>query len=386
MEKGRMYITLNRLREWRRSLLVNLQLKENMVVFAERDKSEHGMLASGTILTGSVDSTEQDFLWDSLRIDVDLPENSVIKVSCFASDSPEVSIGDRVVNLDEYIKAAGSDPLQGMQELLPLFGQVFTGSVDGLLRVKGRYIWIKLDFLVPQPESFCLHKIKLLLSDEKVVGYLPEIYSDKKMDNDFLHRFMEIFDSIFFDIEDSVNRIGEKLDYTLAKGAMLQYLAGWVCIEEARGMKDEELRERIAAVMPEYSAIGTKPGLERFIELELGVKPRIIEYFNYKQMLNEGRDKELFKELFGTNPYKFFILLPEDAFSRKNINSFLKKLKSNIPAHTEVEIVLLKKGTILGKHTYLGVNSMVGEYNYVSVDENIAISYDTLIGGSIDEE
>jgi len=385
MGNGRLYITLNRTREWKRSLLVNLQPGDNQLVFPDSRKIEYGMLASGVVITGSIDSTEQDFQWVGIRIDADIPENSVIKVSCHASDCLDVMLEGKPVNLDEYIIASQVDALNGEKELSHLFKQVFTGSVDGLLRVRGRYLWLKLEFLVPQPDTFCLRKIKLLLTDEKIIRY-PEIYRDGKDDNNFFHRFMEIFDSIFFDIEDSVNRMAQKLDYSLANGELLRYLASWVCINEAQNLSDEELKERIAAIMPEYSAIGTKPGLEKFIISELGVKPLIIEYFNYKQMLYEGRDRELFKELFGTNPFKFFILLPEDVFGKQNINSFLRKLKGNIPAHTEVEIVLLKKSTILGKHTYLGVNSMVGEYNYVSMDENIAISYDTLIGGSIHEE
>ena len=386
MEKGRMYITLNRNREWKRSLLLNLQLGDNQLVFSERLENKQGMLATGVIITGSIDSTEQDFQWDSIRIEADLPENSVIKVSCFASDYMEVMLGDNPVNLDEYLKAAREDALAGLIELDSLFKQAFTGSTDGLVRVSGRYLWLKLEFLVPQPDLFCLRKIKLLLTDEKIIQYLPEIYRDGKENNEFFRRFMEIFDSIFFDIEENINRMPEKLDYTQAKGDMLRYLANWVSIQEAQSLGDEELKERIAAIMPEYSAIGTKPGIERFVERELKVRPRIIEFFNYKQMLYEGRDKELFKELFGTNPYKFFILLPADVFTRQNIKSFLKKLKNIIPAYTEMEIVLLKRSIILGKHTYLGVNSMVGEYNYVSIDENIAISDDTLIGGSIDEE
>ncbi|KUO71046.1 MAG: hypothetical protein APF81_15355 [Desulfosporosinus sp. BRH_c37] len=386
MDKGRMYITLNRNREWKRSLLVNLQLEDNQLVFSERPGPEQGMLATGFIITGSIDSTEHDFQWDSISIEVDLPENSVLKVSCFACDSREVLLGDNVVNLDKYIKNAGEENFSGLKELKPLFQQAFEGSTDGLLRVSGRYLWLKLEFLVPQPELFCLRKIKLLLADEKIIQYLPEIYRDGKENNDFFQRFMKIFDSIFFDIEENVNRLPEKLDYTQAKGDLLRYLADWVSIQDAQNMGDEELRERIAAIMPEYLAIGTKPGIERFVERELKVRPRIIEFFDYKRMLYEGRDKELYKELFGTNPYKFFILLPADVFSSQNTNSFLRKLKNNIPAYTETEIVLLKKRIILGKHTYLGINSMVAEYSYVSIDENIAISDDTLIGGSIDEE
>lgn len=386
MEKDRMYITLNRNREWKRSLLLNLQLGDNQLVFSERPENQQGMLATGVIITGSIDSTEQDFQWDSIRIEAELPENSLIKVSCFANDSREVLLGDNSVNLDEYLKDARVDVISGLTTLNSLFKQAFTGSTDGLLRVSGRYLWLKLEFLVPQPDLFCLRKIKLLLTDEKIIQYLPEIYRDGKEHNDFSWRFMEIFDSIFFDIEENVNRMPEKLDYTQTKGEMLRYLASWVSIQEAQSLGDEELKERIAAIIPEYSAIGTKPGIEKFVERELKVRPRIIEFFNYKQMLYEGRDKELYEELFGTNPYKFFILLPADVFNRQTIDSFLKKLKSNIPAYTEMEIVFLKRSIILGKHTYLGINSMVGEYNYVSIDENMAISDDTLIGGTINEE
>ena len=386
MENDRMYITLNRNREWKRSLLLNLQPGDNQLVFSERPGPEQGMLATGVIITGSIDSTEQDFQWGGIRIEADLPENSVIKVSCFANDSTVISLGDNPVNLDDYLNDTRLDGIARLKELNPLFKQAFTGSTDGLLGVNGRYLWLKLEFLVPQPDLFCLRKIKLLLADEKIIQYLPEIYRDGKEYNDFFWRFMEIFDSIFFDIEERINHMPETLDYTQAKGDMLRYLADWVSIHETESLRDEELRERISAIIPEYSAIGTKSGIERFVERELKVKPRIIEFFNYKQMLFEGRDKELYEELFGTNPYKFFILLPADVFNRQTIDSFLKKLKKIIPAHTEMEIVLLKKRIILGKHTYLGLNSMVGEYNYVSIDENIAISDDILIGGSIDEE
>ncbi|MGI6120367.1 MAG: phage tail protein [Desulfosporosinus sp.] len=384
MDKDRMYITLNRNREWKRSLLGNLQPQDNQLVFSK--SQEHGMLATGVIITGSIDSTEQDFHWDSIIIEADLSENSVIKVSCFACDSRDVLLGDKLVNLDEYIKEAQKEPSSGIKVLSSLFKQAFIGSTDGLLRVSGRYLWLKLEFLVPQPDLFCLRKIKLLLAGEQIIHYLPEIYRDDNENNDFFRRFMKIFDNIFFDIEENVNHIPEKLDYTLAKGDMLRYLASWVSIHETQNMGDEELRERIATIMPEYSAIGTKPGIERFVERELKVRPRIIEYFEYKQMLYEGRDQELYRELFGTNPYKFFILVPADVFNKQNIYSFMGKLKSIIPAYTEMEIVLLKRRIILGKHTYLGVNSMVSEYSYVSIDENIAISDDTLIGGSIDEE
>lgn len=386
MNKGKMVIALNRNREWQRSLLLNFEPRDHCVVFAQSQNNEYGMLANAVMITGSIDSTELDFHWESLFLDVEMPENSLVKVSCYAANSKAAFLEDRPVDLDTYIKAAQSNPSQGVKELTTLFKPGFTGATDGLISVKGRYLWLRLEFLVPQPLEFKLRKIKLPISDEKILQYLPEIYRDNQ-ENNFFKRFMEIFDSVFFDIEEKVNFLSEKMDYTIADEEMLRYLANWVGIDDAQDLPENELRERIRGIIFEYRAIGTKPGLIKLIEREVGVKPQIVEYFDYKKMQQESRDREIYQELFGDNPFKFFILLPEEALNKvKNLDSFLAKLKNNIPAHTEAGIIRLKQGTILGKHTYLGVNSMVGEYTYGRVDGNDEISYDTLIGGHGNEE
>ena len=386
MNKGRMYITLNRNREWKRSLLLNLEPQEHRLVFAHNQENDYGMLATAVMITGSIDSTEPDFQWESLWLDAQMPENSLVKGSCYAANSKAVLLDEGAVDLDEYIRTAQSDPAQGLKAAAPLFSLAFTGATDGLLPVQGRYLWLRLEFLVPQPSEFALRKIKLLLTDEKIIQYLPEIYRDDQ-ENNFFKRFMEIFDSIFFDIEEQINRLSEQLDYTLAEEDMLRYLARWVDLQGIQDMGTEELRERIRTIMPEYRAIGTKPGLTDFIRRELGVQPQIIEYFDYKQMQQESKDRDIYRELFGDNPFKFFILLPEEALQQvKNLDLFLAKLKSNIPAHTEAGIIRLKQGTILGKHTYLGVNSLVGEYTYGRVGGNNELSYDTLMGGTGNEE
>jgi phage tail-like protein len=387
MGNGRMYITLNRNSEWRRCLLANLETKDNKIVFPNMQDEKYGMLFEGILVTGSIDSTEHDFQWDSVLIEGDMPENSVIKVSYYASDDKQFLLGDKLFDLDDYIRDAKISVKERLASLSHLFSYAFTGAVDGLIKARGRYLWLKLEFLVPGNAEFSLRKIKLLLADEKIIDYLPGIYRENQESSDFFPRFMDIFDSVFFDIEDKVNRVPEKLDYTIAQGEMLRFLASWVGLNDTQNAEDEKIRQRIANLAFEYRSIGTKKGIEHFIERELGFKPNIVEYFNFKKMLVQGRDREIYKELFGTNPFKFYILLPEKAFSnRRNINSFLRKLKNSIPAHTEVEIILLKQAVILDKHTYLGVNSIIGEFNYVSVDENIAISYDTLIGGNPDEK
>jgi len=389
MAGSRMYLTFNR--EWNRCLMKNLTIKDHKIVFSEQLEQQVGSFAAGVILTCALDSNEHNFYWEHLRLEASIPENSVIRVSYLVSDQKNLLIDDRLVDFDRYLADSEEDKEEKLKATAPFYRLAFSGSSEGLLQARGRYLWLKLEFLVPRPAEFRLDKIKLLLSQEKLIDYLPQIYRDSHGEKAFFPRFLGIFESIFFDIEEKVESMGKYLDYTVAGGEMLRFLASWVCVaeESASGklLSDEEIRSRIAGIISEYAFLGTKRGIESFVERELGLKPVIVEYFNVKKMIYEGHDREVYKELFGTNPYKFFILLPEKALDRRyHISRFLSELKNNIPAHTEAEIVLLKDSIVLGKHTYLGVNSRVGEYNYVSVDRHISISYDTLIGGREDEE
>jgi len=142
----------------------------------------------------------------------------------------------------------------------------------------------------------------------------------------------------------------------------------------------------MSGLAEEYGAIGTRPGIERFVEKELGVKPTIVEWFDWERMYRESPDREQMEELFGTDPHRFFLLLPDGVFpGTQAAAAFQRKLRENVPAGAEAEIVLLRQGIVLGKHTYLGVNSLVGAWSPVRIDENVTLSYDTLIGGDPDE-
>ena len=63
------------------------------------------------------------------------------------------------------------------------------------------------------------------------------------------------------------------------------------------------------------------------------------------------------------------------------MESFLEQLEELVPAETTPELVLLKPGVQLGWHTYLGLNTQVGEYVTAVIDELATIHYDTTIGG-----
>lgn len=380
MNSSRVYITLNRASEWQRCLLQGLQISENRIV-----PSPDGSVC--TMITGSVDSAEHNFCWRSLLIDASLGENIVMQVSAYASDTTTVRLDDRAVELDSYLADNSADVQERLDKLEDLFVPLYNNCFDGPVGLKGRYIWLRLRFIILQRRELCVNKIKLLLKGEQMIDYLPSVYREEDGENGFLSRFLSIFDSIFFDMDDKIGRSAEMLDYRTARGEILRYLSEWLCIEDVAYISEERLRERIKRTVEEYRSIGVKRSLIGWIENEYGVTPNIIEYFSVKKMVNNGKDKEVYHRLFGDNPFKFFVLLPEKTFTDiHEANLFMEKLKRRIPAYTEFEVVMVRNNTILDKYTFLGVNSMLSGYSYAHTDVGTRISNEIILGGSNDEQ
>ncbi len=379
MKSSRAYITLNRASEWRRCLLHGMEIQESVVVSAPG-------VNGCTLITGSQDSTEHDFLWRSLELFPQCGENTIVRVSAYSADSTIVKNGGRTFELDSLLRDASVSAAERLQTLEGLFTPLFTNCTDGLVNQHGRYIWIRLDIIMLDSQPVRIDKIKLLLKSESMMDYLPEVYRSSDGENGFMSRFMMIFDSIFFDMDSRIEQARSSLDYRIARGEMLRYLAGWITDEGLSYLSDEELRRKICHAVPDYRRTGTRQGLSDWIEREYGVKPNIIEYFSVRRLVSEGKDREVYKRLFGTDPYRFFLLLPEGTFADTHeAGIFTERLKERIPAYTEAEVVILKRNVILEDHTYLGVNSVLSGYVCAGADAG-RIAGDIILGGSNDEE
>lgn len=379
MNRSRLYITLNRPSEWQRCLLSGMTISGGSVT------SDSG-ISGCTMVTGSQDSTEHGFLWRSLEISADYGENTVTRVSAYAADSTIVSAGGRTFELDSFLRDDTVPADERLKLLDGLFTPLFTNCTDGLADLRGRYIWVRIDIVILDEHPVSIDKIKLLLKSESMMDHLPEAYCAEDGENGFMTRFMSIFDSIFFDMDQRIAKARSSLDYRTARGEMLRYLAGWVTDETSAYLSDEQLREKIRHAVSEYRMTGTRRGLSEWISREYGVTPNIIEYFSVRKLAAEGGDREVYQRLFGSDPYKFYILLPEKTFAdTREANLFTERLKNRIPAYTEAEVVVLKRNVVLEQHTYLGVNSVLSGYVCAEADAG-SITGDIILGGNNDEQ
>ena len=378
---NRIYITLNSADEWGRCLLHGLEISQNSVIPSAADVSE----GSYAMITGSVDSAEHNFRWKSLLIDAALCDNAIMKISAYAANTTLVSLDGRTAELDSLLRDDSVSSDKRLEAVSQLFKPIFSGCFEGPVDLTGRYIWIKLEFFMLDRRELRLDKIKLLLSSESMIDYLPETYRAEDGENGFLTRYLSIFDSIFFDMDNKIEQLEDMLDYRAAEGDLLRYLAEWLCIEDAAYIDEKRLREKIRLADEDHRSIGVKKGLISWIEREYGITPNIIEYFSVEKMVREGKNREVYRRLFGEDPYKFFVLLPEKTFANtRDATVFMRKLKSRTPAFTEAEVVFTRQNLILEKHTYLGVNSVLRGYYPAAADEATRILDDTYLGGTPD--
>ena len=161
---------------------------------------------------------------------------------------------------------------------------------------------------------------------------------------------------------------------------MLHYLAEWLCL---RPWEDpEQLKTQLPDILDNWEMMYTAEGIRRSARILTGQEPYLIEPASVNPNDPVCRNPALYRKLYGENPYRFFLLFPQETFAgRREMERFLDRMRDRIPAGTELELVLLKPAVQLDVHTYLGINSQIRGYVPASISENVTIHYDTMIGG-----
>lgn len=329
----------------------------------------------GAVCLPAVDSGENGFCWGRLTLDDSLPEDSLIRTYAYASDSRVFSDS---ADLDGLLSGLDEKSVNGLQGILGSSFSAQGAGDDCYLSVTGRYLWLMFEFYAPaRPPK--LNGVRIHVSGDHMLDYLPAIY---RKDDGFTKRFLSVFDSILIDMEKEIYSLPARFDYENAGAEVLPRLAEWVCMDDPGGDRDNVVA-RIRTALSDYESMYTVEGVKRSVKRLTGREPLIIESAEVDPNRPDCANSALYRELYGENPYKFFVLLGEDTFeSHEQMEEFLTKMRGLIPAGTEFELVLLKRCVQLDWHTYLGVNAMVSDYVPVVIDENKTIHYDTMIGGN----
>lgn len=325
---------------------------------------------AGVYCMPPVDSGEKGFAWSRLTVQADLPEDCGLRIYTYSADVPDWPAW-------EHLQAAcAAGPDMALQQVRTCFGAPCPTGTDCWLTCSGRYLWIAFEMTATGSEVPSIQAVRLRMGGDHMLDYLPAIYQG----SDFTLRYLSIYNSMMQDMEDAVEALPRQLNPASASEDMLRYLAEWLCMEDTG---DGGTRERLPDILHEYETMYTREGVMRSVERLTGRRPMLIEHFAVDPNRADCCNPTLYRRLYGTDPYRFFVLLGEDTFaSRDQMEWFLTRIGEVIPAGTEPELILLKQCVQLDWHTYLGVNSRVGSYVPAVIDETVTIHYDTTIGGA----
>jgi len=103
--------------------------------------------------------------------------------------------------------------------------------------------------------------------------YLPALYST----DDFMGRFLLIFESILSPIERTVDNLHYYFDAQMTPPEVLPWLASWLGLVLDERWPEARRRELIRAAVELYQWRGTRRGLIEFLRLYTGFTPEIVE-------------------------------------------------------------------------------------------------------------
>ena len=351
------YLLFNKETDYRRGLLENLCFRERELVLEDCDAKKAGRFLSRTL-----DSGEQETIWHRLVMDAWIGENMAIYVYLYATDS-KIRAGEV-----ERRWKSGEWALTDMVSLMADFQKLeVRNPVDILLHeVQGRYLWLGMVAWGNGAGSPAVRTIQIYFPKEVWNRYLPEIYQGENQE--FLERFLSIFQSIYEDFETRIRKDTSWLDLLSVDREMLNWLAGWIHVENGYLWTEECLRLYLMEGAALFARRGTARGLVRMIGIFTGETPYLAE-------MEPGED-----------PHRFTLFLKEHVIA--DARSYLaveRMIREGKPADMEVNLVSLKPYLFLDRDTYLGINSRLNGYGPAVLGRESALDF-VILGGLQNEE
>lgn len=154
----------------------------------------------------------------------------------------------------------------------------------------------------------------LEIHSRRLISYLPGIFQ-----NDFMQRFMGIFEAILTPIEWNIDNFDLFLDPGTAPSDFMPWLANWFVLTFDSTWNEAQRRQLMAEAHQIYARRGTPWALSRILEIYTGEQPLI-----------DDQSQEL-------EPHTFQVTLPV-ASQLVNVDLVKALINANKPAHTSYSL------------------------------------------------
>ncbi|WP_224242774.1 phage tail protein [Hyalangium gracile] len=392
----------------------------------------------GRVTTFRLDSGEFQTVWGRLFLDACIPEGTELRAHFITQDEPTDEPSLPWTLPEKLIKEVVPRP--DLSPPLPPLSLVPTvEKVDQLLHRResgrelpwaqqppedhfvtyeapirapaGRYLWVTLELSGNTRQTPRVRGLRAEYPSHDYLRRLPKTFSRDPEAADFLRRYLAPLEGFLGDLEARAATRHALLNPRATPDELLPWLASFVGLVLDERWSAEVRRALIGEVIWLFRYRGTLKGLERFIELCLGVKPILIEHFRLRglggavlgdsgpafsssvlgggfrvggqvgeqtQSPIQGTAADAFK----THAHRFSVLVPA-ALSTEQREMLEHLLEVHRPAHTIFDICTVDAGMRVGRGLHLGLSSIVGRtggFSPLQVGGNAVLGRDAIVG------
>jgi phage tail-like protein len=389
----------------------------------------------GRVTTFRLDAGDFQTNWGRLFLDACIPAGTSVQVHCATADEPPDEPATprtppsnlssmtiyrpdlsppmppvSFVPADEEIAQALHERNDSGQPWAPVTPpDAFATYEAPVLAGAGRFLWVTALLSGNSRSTPRLRAIRAEFPSHDYLRRLPKAYSRDAAAESFLRRYLAPFEGVLGELEAKGVFRHALLDPRGAPESVLPWLAGFVGL-----LFDERWPAAARRTLIEESAYlwrfrGTVPGLTRFLEIYLGLRPILIEKFRLRglggaiagsgaaqsssvlgagfrvggSIGEEGFDplSGTLDDAFETHAHRFTVVAPR-LLSTEQMDVVRHILDVHRPAHTLYDVCTVNSGMTVGNGLYVGLTSIVGPtggFQQVQLDASL-LGRDRVLG------
>lgn len=252
---------------------------------------------------------------------------------------------------------------------------------DGLLNgAVGRYLDLQVDLIGSPDTSPRLQALRATFDRESYLEYLPAIYHKDPQGKALLDRFVAAFETVFAELETTLEADTMVLDPAGTPSDALAWLGEWLGIDVEAEWPEAVSRAMITAAPALHRARGTSKGLLALVDTYLehamstgnqgaaATDDGTTAGHIWRRWLLEYPDLDDIDSKAARAPYERLLdgplsirLLLRAPLSKMDEQAIDRLVAGATPAHVASDVVHLRDRTLLGDHTYLGVNAALAD-------------------------
>lgn len=240
---------------------------------------------SGSVVIGPaqeedpLDAGRPSTQWHRILVFGEIPDGCSVSLETRAFD--DLVAGDPLLVPSGWSNVVTATPDSAAPVRAP--GDTRIAAVDAMVLAKaGRFLWLRITLLSNGLATPRITSIEIERPRDGIARFLPAVFQNSTPDDDFLRRWLAIFENTVFDgVALRFDQYAALFDPRTAPDEMLPFLAAWLDVLESARLRNDENAFRRALIQADELAQtrGTIAGLILAVRLYMGIDIQIVESF-----------------------------------------------------------------------------------------------------------